>query len=94
MSVDYLQKILTAKVYDVAVESPLEIAPNLSRRLGNRVHERRRADIEWQWLGHLSDDGFDGWGAHNHRGLQWRYELQPKHRHVVGRADNKQSAAD
>ena len=27
MSIDYLQKILTAKVYDVAIESPLEPAP-------------------------------------------------------------------
>ena len=31
MPVDYLQKILTAKVYDVAVETPLELAPTLSR---------------------------------------------------------------
>src|SRR4030095_8869799 len=38
---DYLQKILTAKVYDVAVESPLELAPVLSRRLGNRVLLKR-----------------------------------------------------
>ena len=28
MPVDYLKKILTAKVYDVAIESPLELAPN------------------------------------------------------------------
>ena len=41
MPVDYLQKILTAKVYDVAVESPLELAPVLSRRLGNRVLLKR-----------------------------------------------------
>ena len=41
MPVDYLQKILTAKVYDVAVESPLELAPTLSRRLGNRVLLKR-----------------------------------------------------
>jgi threonine dehydratase len=41
MPVDYLQKILTAKVYDVAVESPLELAPILSRRLGNRVLLKR-----------------------------------------------------
>jgi threonine dehydratase len=41
MSVDYLQKILTAKVYDVAIESPLEEAPTLSRRLGNRVLLKR-----------------------------------------------------
>ncbi|HET9045730.1 MAG TPA: threonine ammonia-lyase, biosynthetic [Casimicrobiaceae bacterium] len=41
MPVDYLQKILTAKVYDVAVETPLELAPTLSRRLGNRVLLKR-----------------------------------------------------
>ena len=41
MAVDYLQKILTAKVYDVAIESPLELAPTLSRRLGNRVLLKR-----------------------------------------------------
>jgi threonine dehydratase len=41
MPVDYLQKILTAKVYDVAVESPLELAPTLSHRLGNRVLLKR-----------------------------------------------------
>ena len=29
---DYLKKILTARVYDVAVESALEPAKNLSRR--------------------------------------------------------------
>jgi threonine dehydratase len=39
--VDYLQKILTAKVYDVAIETPLEIAPQLSARLHNRVLLKR-----------------------------------------------------
>ena len=39
--VDYLQKILTAKVYDVAIESALDHAPILSRRLGNRVLLKR-----------------------------------------------------
>ncbi|MEO8203404.1 MAG: threonine ammonia-lyase, biosynthetic [Betaproteobacteria bacterium] len=38
---DYLQKILTARVYDVAIETPLELAPNLSARLGNRVLLKR-----------------------------------------------------
>jgi threonine dehydratase len=38
---DYLQKILTARVYDVAIESPLEIAPNLSARIGNTVLLKR-----------------------------------------------------
>jgi threonine dehydratase len=41
MSDDYLQRILKAKVYDVAIESPLEDAPRLSRRLGNRVLLKR-----------------------------------------------------
>ncbi|MFO1316228.1 MAG: threonine ammonia-lyase, biosynthetic [Burkholderiales bacterium] len=41
MSIDYLQKILTAKVYDVAVETPLDLAATLSRRLGNRVYLKR-----------------------------------------------------
>ena len=38
---DYLQRILTARVYDVAVETPLEAAPRLSGRLGNRVLLKR-----------------------------------------------------
>jgi threonine dehydratase len=38
---DYLKKILTAKVYDVAVESALEPARNLGRRLGNTVLLKR-----------------------------------------------------
>ncbi|TWU47362.1 L-threonine dehydratase biosynthetic IlvA [Rubripirellula tenax] len=38
---DYLQRILTAPVYDVAIESALEIAPKLSSRLGNRVWLKR-----------------------------------------------------
>jgi threonine dehydratase len=41
MTVDYLQRILTAKVYDVAIESPLDFAPTLSRRIGNRVLLKR-----------------------------------------------------
>src|SRR5207244_13368124 len=41
MPVDYLKKILTARVYDVAIESPLELAPTLSARLGNRVLLKR-----------------------------------------------------
>ena len=38
---DYLKKILTARVYDVAVESALEPAKNLSRRLHNTVLLKR-----------------------------------------------------
>ena len=38
---DYLQKILTARVYDVAIESPLELAEKLSDRLGNQVWLKR-----------------------------------------------------
>ncbi len=38
---DYLEKILNARVYDVAVETPLEPAANLSSRTGNRVFLKR-----------------------------------------------------
>ncbi|MGK7930106.1 MAG: threonine ammonia-lyase, biosynthetic [Microcystaceae cyanobacterium] len=38
---DYLERILTAKVYDVAEESPLEFAPNLSTRLHNQLYFKR-----------------------------------------------------
>ncbi len=38
---DYLEKILTARVYDVAIESPLDAAPAMSRRLGNTVWLKR-----------------------------------------------------
>ena len=37
----YLKRILNARVYDVAIESPLEFAPNLSARIGNRVLLKR-----------------------------------------------------
>ncbi|MEG2879871.1 MAG: threonine ammonia-lyase, biosynthetic [Comamonas sp.] len=38
---DYLTRILTARVYDVAVESDLQPAKNLSRRLHNKVLFKR-----------------------------------------------------
>ncbi len=41
MKHDYLQKILTASVYDVAVETPLEQVPLLSARMHNRIYLKR-----------------------------------------------------
>jgi len=41
MEESYIERILKARVYDVAIESPLEAAPRLSRRLGNRVLFKR-----------------------------------------------------
>ena len=38
---DYLQKILRARVYDVAVETPLEEAKKLSHKLNNRIFFKR-----------------------------------------------------
>lgn len=38
---DYLKKILNARVYDVAEETPLEFAPLLSARMGNRICLKR-----------------------------------------------------
>jgi threonine dehydratase len=41
MAIDYLEQILTARVYDVAQETPLEGAPHLSTRLQNQVYLKR-----------------------------------------------------
>ena len=41
MHSDYLERILTARVYDVAQETPLEYAPNLSARLNNHLLLKR-----------------------------------------------------
>lgn len=38
---DYIKRILTARVYDVAIETPLEPAKALSSRLGNHVWLKR-----------------------------------------------------
>lgn len=38
---DYLRAILTSRVYEVAIESPLIEAPRLSRRIGHRVWLKR-----------------------------------------------------
>jgi len=41
MADDYLQRVLKARVYDVAIESPLDAAPRLSARLGHDVRLKR-----------------------------------------------------
>jgi threonine dehydratase len=41
MDTEYLERILKARVYDVAIETPLERAPRLSRRLQNEVLFKR-----------------------------------------------------
>jgi threonine dehydratase len=41
MTIDYLKKILTSRVYDVAQETPLELAPSLSQRFDNRIYFKR-----------------------------------------------------
>ncbi|HJV87983.1 MAG TPA: threonine ammonia-lyase, biosynthetic [Noviherbaspirillum sp.] len=45
MTTNYLQKILNARVYDVAIETPLELAPTLSERMGNKIYLKRE-DIQ------------------------------------------------
>jgi threonine dehydratase len=64
MASPYIERILKARVYDVAIESPLEEAPRLSRRLGNRVLLKRE-DLQpvfsfklrgaYNRIAHLSD---------------------------------------
>lgn len=41
IATEYLKRILTARVYDVAIESPLELARNLSQRVNNSVYLKR-----------------------------------------------------
>jgi len=41
MTQKYIEKILTARVYDVAIESPLERAKRLTTRLGNQIWLKR-----------------------------------------------------
>ena len=64
MASPYIERILKARVYDVAIESPLEVAPRLSRRLGNHVLLKRE-DLQpvfsfklrgaYNRIAHLSD---------------------------------------
>ena len=41
MPTEYLERILKARVYDVAIETPLDLAPSLSARVGNSVLLKR-----------------------------------------------------
>ena len=41
MATNYLKKILSARVYDVARETELQVAPELTKRLGNQVLLKR-----------------------------------------------------
>lgn len=41
VDIDYLQRILTSRVYDVVHETPVQHAPRLSQRLGNAVYFKR-----------------------------------------------------
>lgn len=64
MASPYIERILKARVYDVAIESPLDEAPRLSRRLGNQVLLKRE-DLQpvfsfklrgaYNRIAHLSD---------------------------------------
>src|SRR3569833_3446839 len=41
MTKNYLEKILKARVYDVAIETPLDVMRGLSERVGNHVLLKR-----------------------------------------------------
>ena len=41
MKIDYLESILTARVYDVAIETPLDAAPACRRASATRVLLKR-----------------------------------------------------
>lgn len=40
-AMSYLTNILASKVYDVSIESPLQLAPRLSERLGVKIWLKR-----------------------------------------------------
>ena len=46
MSEAYVERILKARVYDVAIESPLDPLPRLSARTGNEVLLSRALDLD------------------------------------------------
>jgi threonine dehydratase len=52
----YLTRILASKVYDVAIESPLELAPKLSEKIGAQIHLKREdmQPASTRFLNHLS----------------------------------------
>lgn len=41
MLTGYVEKILKARVYDVAIETPLDLMPRLSKRLDNQILIKR-----------------------------------------------------
>jgi threonine dehydratase len=69
MQDDYLQRVLKARVYDVAIETPLDVAPRLSRQIGNTVWFKRE-DLQpvfsfklrgaYNKIAHLSSDAARG----------------------------------
>jgi hypothetical protein len=52
----YLTRILASKVYDVAIESPLELAPKLSEKIGAQIYLKREdmQPASTRFLDHLS----------------------------------------
>src|SRR3990172_7651748 len=64
MKIDYLERILTARVYDVAVETPLERAPSLSARLNNTLLLKRE-DMQSVFSVKLRGDSYDDAYAHS-----------------------------
>ena len=50
---DYIRLIDEASVYDVASETPLELASNLSQRLGNRIFMKRE-DLQRKFITRLN----------------------------------------
>ena len=41
MPQNYVEKILDARIYDLAIETPVDAAPLLSKRLNNEVLKKR-----------------------------------------------------
>ena len=87
---DYLQKILTARVYDVAHETPLELARSLSRRArqpGPAQARGQPAGVQLQAARRLQQDG-----APERRAAQARRDLRLGRQPRAGRGARRTAA--
>ncbi len=93
---DYLKKVLTARVYDVAIESDLELAPHLSQRLHNKILLKREDQQPvfsfklrgaYNKLAHLTPRATG-------QGRDLRLGWQPRPGRVAGRAQTGHAGRD
>jgi len=91
---DYLKKTLNARVYDVAIVTPLQIAKNLSQRLDNTVLEYFRAVVERAGGGNYQSLINEALLAHIHQLSMLEAVRQVVKEELSGARDRRGLAAD